>query len=153
MRFTELLVVGALLASAWCAITFFRFLASRVRHRGEQEARRFDLIAAALRDPSLDPTTRAELLRSVARERHGALGWIWQRVQNPALWRVLWFGSGWIGMVLSGTALSMAFAWRGAHHWNVEPLVMCTAFCFAMLTLPLALREVARREHAAARRG
>jgi hypothetical protein len=110
--------------------------------------RRFDLLAESLRDPTLDPATRAELLRAIAREHQGVGGWLVQRLQSAALWRTLWFGSAWLGLLLSGAFLLLgatgAWGWR----WQAVPGVMAAVLAFGMLTLPLALRELARRQTA-----
>jgi hypothetical protein len=114
-------------------------------------ARRFDLLAESLRDPSLDQATRAELLRTIARDHHGVAGWLWQRLQSPVLWRTLWFGTGWMGLLLSGAYLAMGVSGAWGWRWHAVPGVMALVFAFGMLTLPLALRELARREHAPGR--
>jgi hypothetical protein len=121
-------------------------------HAGNQQlrTRRLDVIAEALRDPSVDAATRAELLRSIAREHHGVAGWLWQRLQQPAVWRVLWFGSGWMTMLLCGALLAL----DGLRLLRIDEVGIAIAgvVAFGMVTLPLALRELTRREQSAAGR-
>jgi hypothetical protein len=113
-------------------------------------ARRLDVIADALRDPTVDPATRAELLRALARDHHGVAGRVWQRLQQPAVWRALWFGAGWIGLLVCSALLAL----YGMRMVRVDPtdVAITGVVAFAMVTLPLALRELARHEHAASRR-
>lgn len=135
-----------------CIAMVLSFLSARHRRGSELRMRRFDVLLEALRDPGLDAATRAELLRAVAREHVGVLGWIWQRVQDPMLWRVLWFGAGWMTMLLSGAALATyAFRLGMVRSNDVPPIVMLMTLGFGMLTLPLALRELMRRERATSR--
>jgi hypothetical protein len=108
--------------------------------------RRFEVLAESLRDPTLDPTTRAELLRAIARDHRGAAGWLAQRLQSPALWRTLWFGAGWFGLLINGALLVMALTRVSPWYRHLEPIVMALVCSFGMLTLPLALRELTRRE-------
>lgn len=139
--FGGMLVAGVVLLAAW---------RKRVM---DASTRRFELLAEALRDPQLDPGTRAELLRALARGERGVLGWIWQRLQNPMLWRVLWFGSGWLTMLLSGAALGMhAVGLLLLRSQEVPPVVMAAVLGFGMVTMPLALRELLRRDRVAAER-
>jgi hypothetical protein len=130
-----------------CAITFFAMLSARHKRRVEFRTRRLDLLAEALRDPNLDAGTRSELLRALAREHGGISAWFWQRLQQPMLWRVLWFGGGWMTMLLGGTAL-LTYAMRMGmvRSYDLPGIVMLTALGFGMVTLPLALRELLRRD-------
>jgi hypothetical protein len=149
MRANEIVAVAALLGCVVALVALARFVAWLVRRRGERESRRLDLLAAALQDPTLDPATRAELLRAIARGEQGLLGWMWQRLQQPALWRALWSGTAWMGFVISGAALALGVG-GVLGRWNADAVALSAAFFFGMLTLPLALRELAQRGHASA---
>lgn len=122
-------------------------------HRREAVAkqRRLDALLGALGDPAVDPATRAELLRTLAREHRGFGGWLRDRLGNPRLWRVLWFSAGWILLVFAATMLALHVA--GIARLSAEGLpsaFLALAGGFAIVTLPMAWREVARRERAAA---
>ena len=131
--------------AACCVIAFFVLLATRHKRHADFRTRRLDLLAEALRDPNLDAGTRSELLRALAREHGGFWGWVWQRLQQPMLWRVLWFGGGWMTMLLGGTALATYAMRMGmVRSYDLPAIVMLTALGFGMVTLPLALRELLR---------
>ena len=92
------------------------------------------LLAAADADalPPYDPDLEARL---------------WQRLQQPMLWRVLWFGGGWMTMLMGGAALgTYAMRMGMVRSYDVPAIVMLTALGFGMVTLPLALREMLRRD-------
>jgi hypothetical protein len=139
-----------LFAMVACAISALIFLAHRNRGLVDIRLRRLEALTDALRDPGLDPATRAELLRTLAREHNGGLGrWLFAQLQRRELWRGLWFGAGWLLFVI-GALLSLASVF-----YLVEisrdrgPLFAMSAIGFAMITLPLGLREVFRRDGAA----
>lgn len=135
-----------------CLAMLLSFLSAQRRRGAELRMRRFDVLVEALRDPSLDVATRADLLRAIARDHVGVFGWIWQRLQSPTLWRVLWFGAGWMTMLLSGAALATyAFRLGTVRTNDLSAIVMTMTLGFGMLTLPLALRELMRRERATSR--
>lgn len=128
-------------------ITVLSLLAGWRKRAMELSAQRFDLLAEALRDPTLDAATRAELLRSLARSQRGVFGWLWDQVQKPVVWRVLWFGSGWLTMLLAGAALGLhAAGIARLRSYDLQPVIMITVLGFGMVTLPLALRELLRRD-------
>lgn len=134
-------------SAACCVIAFFVLLSTRHKRRDDFRTRRLDLLAEALRDPNLDAPTRSELLRALAREHGGFSARIWQRLQQPMLWRVLWFGGGWMTMLLGGTALATYALRMGmVRSYDVPAIVMVTAVGFGMVTLPMALRELLRRD-------
>ena len=130
-----------------CVIAFIVLVSKGDKHRVAFRTRRLDLLAEGLRNPNLDAGTRAELLRALAREHGGFSGWVWQRLQQPMLWRVLWFGGGWMTMLMGGTALATYAMRMGmVSSYDVPAIVMLTALGFGMVTLPLALREMLRRD-------
>lgn len=123
--------------------------AARRRRSVEVDQRRLDLIEKGLQDPTLDAATRAHLLRSLADERIEVTGTLWRFVTGATFWRGLWFGTGWMIFVV-GTGLLVAEALDFTRGLN-EPITIATTLLgFAMLTLPLGLRELqARRERTA----
>jgi hypothetical protein len=141
---TSLLGLCGLLFVLWAI-----FAANRREAAAKQ--RRLDALLGALGDPAVDPATRAELLRTLAREHRGFRGWLWDKVGNPVLWRMLWFSAGWILMVFAATMLALHVA--GIARLSSDGLpsaFLALAGGFAIVTLPMARREVARRERAAA---
>ncbi len=132
------------------AITFLRVLAGWHRDRSQVRMRRYELLAESLRDPGLDAATRADLLRVLA---HDHRGWLWRALRSPGLWKVLWSGCGWLLFVLFSAMVGMqACGLRLVPGNGLAVLVFPAAVGFAMLSLPLALRELARREHGVAGR-
>lgn len=120
--------------------------AARRRRSVEVDQRRLDLIEKGLQDPTLDAATRAHLLRSLADERIEVTGTLWRFVTGATFWRGLWFGTGWMIFVV-GTGLLVAEALDFTHGLNQPITIATTLLGFAMLTLPLGLRELqARRE-------
>lgn len=137
--------------------SFFFMLATMVlsgvarrRKDAALDHRRIDLLEKALQHPSLDDATRTELLQVLA---HGG-----GRPHPPPVaeatrrgdwWHLLWFGPGWVLFVVGGCML-------GAHALSLAPGVDLKTFLpmtitgFAVLTLPMALRELrVRRDHPA----
>lgn len=132
------------------AITALRALSGWHRERSRVRVRRYELLAESLRDPGLDAATRADLLRVLA---HDHRGWLWQALRSPALWKVLWFGSGWFLFVLCSAMVGLqGCGLRLVASHELAVLVVPAAVGFAMLSLPLALRELARRDHGVAGR-
>ncbi|MBL8753195.1 MAG: hypothetical protein JNK15_07830 [Planctomycetes bacterium] len=145
MNGRELVVLLACLA---CATGAILFVVHQMRGPGSQHRRRFDALVASLQDPALDPNTRAEVLRALARDHAGWGGRLWAKLSQPVLWKALWFGAGWFLFVLAGTALAM-HATRIVEAWQMVPmLTMLTAVGFAMVSMPMAWREATRRSHA-----
>lgn len=123
--------------------------AARRRRATEMDQRRIDLIEKGLQDPTLDAATRAHLLRSLADERIEVPSALWRLVTGAAFWRGLWFGTGWMIFVV-GTGLLVAEALDFTRGLNEPITIAATLLGFAMLTLPLGLRELqVRRERTA----
>lgn len=140
MRWESVLVL-TLIAAAACALIALFGIWRKDRRLREQA--RFDLLREALRHPQLDEATRVELLRRVAGGH---------RLDLPklgAVLRTLWFSTGWLLFVGASGFLFLAFV-DVIDIWQVEPVAATAVTGFAMLTLPLGLRELNRRERIAA---
>lgn len=139
--FVGLVVCGA----PFVVVIVSMILGAPSRRRGaDNQRRRLDLIEQGLRDPSLDPTTRAELLRSLARDEQLCGGSILRFVASPTPWRYLWFGAAWFLFVLGGSLLASEKL-NLTNIRDTHMLVIMLVSGFAMLTMPAALRELARR--------
>ncbi len=132
-----------------CLMALLVFLANAHKQATSLRTHRFDALMAALRDPATNPVTRDELLRALVRDHHGSLGFLWQRLRNPATWRTLWFSIGWLLFIVGGSffAFGALGVIDGVDRSSVLPVGVLG---FAMLTLPLALRELTRRDRRAA---
>ena len=92
--------------------------------RGRQERRRFELMEAALRNPSLSPETQRDLVRAMTPTR------------GRLLFTLGWFGLfGGIGWMCSDP-----------HPSEMQSAIIITVVSFAMLTLPIAMRELEARK-------
>ena len=133
------------LGFAGCLAAMIVWLLSRSRAAGELERRRLDLLEKALQHPALDDATRAELLRGLARtQADQGMSLIQRLARQRDLWRTLWFGSGWLLFVVGGCLLG-AHAAHVVQGFRVESVLAATIAGFAMLTLPLGLRELQAR--------
>lgn len=142
------IAAGALVA---IVLSLLSWLGERNKRAAALRTRRMDLLAEALRDPSLDAGTRAELLRALALDQQGALRWLWTGLRSLTVWKALWVGSGWIIMCTTGAIWAMALMGaNGIPSRNLPPLVAMCAAGFGMVSLPLAWRELTRRERVAA---
>jgi hypothetical protein len=142
-----LVVLGIIIAALCMLSAMGKQASSSRRHRQELRTRRLELLADALREPGLDAATRADILRALANERHGFGGWLWRQLQRPMLWKALWFGTGWMTMLIAGAAVVAQLAGAEVvHRWDMPALVLTAVSGFGMVTLPLALRELLRRE-------
>lgn len=107
-----------------------------VQNRAKERRERLRVIEEAIRDGHMDPATRQDLVAELTGRRPPA-------PQTPANAqagrRTRWvFGAGWLGMCLGG-GLMMAGdrdAWEAG--------VVIIAIGFALVSLPLALREFER---------
>lgn len=106
--------------------------------------RRLDVLERGLAHPQLDPTTREELLRVLAREQAGLFGALARLLRNPQTWRLAWYGVGWFFFV-TGAGMLAACALDLISRNAVSTFLPMTITGFAMLTLPLALQELSRR--------
>ena len=125
--------MGILWICAMAAIGLVVGLLARGDRRRQELARsRHELLRAALQHPTLDEPMREELLRAISKEP----------VHGPSRARFLmvgWFGISWMLFVvgLGCTALDLLDVVRVLDEFSIGmPLVG-----FAMLSLPLALRE------------
>lgn len=147
------LLLGAVLFGVWLFFAIVRFLSGNTQHRRDLRMRRLELLAESLRDPNLDAATRNEVVRALANGPLDAFGWIWKQLRRPMLWKVLWFGSGWMLMLLCGAAVTLD--WLGALRLggpDRPAFTMMAVLGFGIVTLPLALRELLRRERVTAER-
>ena len=128
-------VIGGVLA-----MVLNRVAATSVRRR------RLDVLEKALQHGSLDDATRQQLLQVLAREAGG--GWI----TKPGVWARLSFGAGWIMFVISG---GMLLLWMtDVIRYIDDDVVFGFALLgLALMTLPLGLREFARRDSKLADQG
>ena len=115
---------------------------SRRKKVVELDHRRLDLLERALQHPSLDEATRAELLQVLANPR----GQAHEPSARPPRklgdwWHLIWYGSAWILFVVGGCMLA-AHALSLTPGLDVRTFLPMTITGFAMLTLPLALREL-----------
>lgn len=108
------------------------------------QKKRLQVLDKALGHQDLDPATKAEILRVLADEQRATGG---ARVpEGASWWGQLWFGAGWVLFVVGGCMLGAGAADLVADVSTKTYLPM-TITGFAMLTLPMALRELmARRD-------
>lgn len=146
MNGREFAILLGLLA---CAISSIIFVVHAQKGATSLRQRRLDALLEALRDPGLDPATKADLLRALANDHLGLLGWVRQKLANPVVWRVLWVSAGWMMLVIAGAALlGHALGVALLREQELPPVIGIAAFGFGMVTLPLAWREVLNRERA-----
>jgi hypothetical protein len=112
------------------------------KQRKEERKERHELLREALQHPQLDDLTRAELLRTIARQPDPSVprlfGWV----------RTLWFAAGWLMFVGGGGALLLDAI--GMIRTDDDVAAGFAIAGFALLSLPLGLRELTRRDNAAA---
>jgi uncharacterized membrane protein YedE/YeeE len=111
--------------------------------------RRLDVLEQGLAHPQLDPATREELLRVLAREQAGVAGALSRLLRNAQAWRLAWYGAAWLMFVVGGCMLA-ARAFALIPGISVSDFLPTTIAGFAMLTLPLALQELGRRHQPSA---
>ncbi|MCA8964082.1 MAG: hypothetical protein H6838_04025 [Planctomycetes bacterium] len=111
------------------------------KQRNDLRKKRLQVLETALRHPSLDEPTRAEILRVLAEEH--------VRGNRPLLDRLRpWMGighallitGGWLffvgGLMAWGYAALNGYSWR-----STEPCIVASIVGFVILTLPTAVRE------------
>jgi len=108
--------------------------------------RRLDLLEQSLQHPTLDDTTRTELLRLLADEHRRARPFFERLVQHTQLWRTLWLTAGWFLFVIAACMLGAEWLdlTRGVEKGFAVPMLILG---FAMLTLPAVLRELDARRN------
>lgn len=119
-------------------------LASLAGRRRQREAR-LRVIEQALRHPTLDQATRTELMRVLAADGRG--DHVAPRASCGRWWRggyVLFLAGSWLTFVIGGGLWIL----RETMNWywiDEEATAVTVVVGFALLTLPLALRELLGR--------
>lgn len=111
------------------------------KERRARRQERQELLRNAMQHPQIDELTRAELLRTIAREQD----------DSPRLLGMLrtgWFAVGWMMFVIGG-GMALLDAIQVVRI-DAEPAAGVGLAGFAMLSLPLGLRELQRRDHTVA---
>lgn len=140
----EIIAVVAIGSSACFGIAIGT-AAIMVRHKTAMA--RLEALRDALRHPSLDESTRAELLRALTHDRGR-----WQFMLRPELWRRLWFGAGWLLLLICGGMWLLGLMGL-ARGMDDESMAVSALLGLAMLSLPLGLRELAHRDRKLAEDG
>lgn len=114
-------------------------LLQRAKRRHQLRLQRLQILQEALRHPQLDDGTRRQVLAVLGGEHRRTTFAQWLRVGYAAFLAAAWLtfvggGAGWIYLEVQGRF------WR-----EVEPFVVMTIAGFALLTLPIALRELLGR--------
>jgi hypothetical protein len=138
MNMREIIIALPILVFVVLAVTV-------VRGRSSASQRRLDALLDALHDPQIDATTRTELLRALVHDHVGFTGRMRARLQQPGVGTAIWFGLGWFLFVLSGACLVLHVTWIAPMQDSVPMLAMLAATGFAMVSMPMAWREVTRR--------
>lgn len=131
-----------------CAASFgIAVVIAGLKARQRAAMARLDLLREALRHPTLDEATRSELLRALVQDHDRPPFWL-----RAELWRRLWFGSGWLLLLICGGMwlLGLMGLARGT---DDESIAASALLGLAMLSLPLGLRELARRDRELAKDG
>lgn len=115
----------------------------------EVRKKRLDVLDKALAHPQLDVDTRNQILRVLVEEqrREGAT-WTQRLTRLVPLGRMLWYSAGWILFVIGG-CMSVLMAIELVPRSELPTCASLTIAGFAMLSLPLALGELMRRQRAA----
>ncbi len=127
-----LAIIGGLTVSVVITITTAR---QKVR------SQRLKVLETALNRQDLDETTRREILRVLTQE-HSAT-WL-APLLRPDLWQKLSFGFGWFLFLISG-GVGIA-GLLDVMHVPAEAVVPMMLLGLALMTLPLGLRELMRRD-------
>ncbi len=132
-------IVVVVLASIGGAIAIFALWQKERRARRQE---RHELLRTALQQPQLDELMRTELMRALARE---------QQPDVPRLFgfvRTVWFAVGWLMFIGGGGALLLDLI--GAVRTDDDVAAGFAVAGFALLSLPLGLRELQRRDRSVA---
>ena len=115
-------------------------LLRRGQHRHELRLLRLQALQDALRHPQLDEETRRHVLTVLGREQSGVTMAMLLRGVYITFLSVAWlmFFAGGVCWILSEL---QDWNWR-----DQEPAMVATIAGFALLTLPVAVRELLRRE-------
>ena len=143
--------IALLLMFGGPAIAVLMIMFARVgKNRDRLHVTRLQVLQEALRHPALDERTRAELTRVLAddyRREHGSFGERFGRWLRAG--HVLLLACGWL-LLVGGVGAWISFEAFGMSR-NVEPAIIATIAGIALVTLPLALRELlGRRDRSAA---
>lgn len=124
--------------------------AKRRQQEHELERRRLDVLQEALQRPTLDAAMRAELSRIAQASAGSSRAPAGTALRTGDWWHLLWFGPGWVLFVVGGCMLA-ADTLDLVTGVSTKTFLPMTITGFAMLTLPMALRELtARRDRATA---
>lgn len=119
------LLIIACLAGLFAMVSL---LIRAVSRREQFRRRRLDLLEEALGRGDMDAELRREVVTALRTEQAGRF-----------TWRHLWFSAGWLGMFTGG-----GMAVFGSPR-TVDAGLMVMLAAFAVVTLPLALRELDSR--------
>ncbi len=115
-------------------------LLRRGQHRHELRLVRLQALQEALRHPQLDEETRRNVLAVLGREHSGVTMAMFLRGVY-----ITFLGAAWLTFFTGG----IFWIFGTFQHWgwrDVEPAMVATIVGFALLTLPVAVRELLRRE-------
>ena len=128
------MAIGVLAILSWVIV-------EAVKGRHNHEAQRLDVLEKALARPDLDAETRRELLTTLSRERERRA---FAFLRRGSFWRMACFAVGWATVLIFGGIALLTV--MGATHAPYESTLIPCVFGVALMTLPTAIREFARRE-------
>lgn len=123
------------------ALASIAFLVIALAQHHRQKIERQRTIQRALESPALDDVSRRQILELLTDERSQS------RTRRLGFFGVLAnlvFAAGWL-MLAIGLAIAGIGAMVGWYPRSIEPALIVAAVGFAIVTLPLALRELAGR--------
>lgn len=139
--FSYLAFRGTELPIAIVGIVFvFVYLLVRINVRERMQKRRIELVETAVRSGAIDAATKRELVAAVTGERRP------RRTAHPL------FLVGWVGLFV-GAAMIVISAQMGHMEHMLAPGILVTAISFAVLSLPIAARELQARSQGHDARG
>ena len=132
---------------AWVVATVLvvGLIMRRGKNRHQLRVTRLQVLQEALRHPALDEQTRTELTRVLAdeyRREHGSFGercGRWLRAGH-----VLLLAIGWLSLI-GGAGFWIAAEALHLSRFDIQPAIGFTIAGIALVTLPLALRELLGR--------